>query len=95
MAGTGHESGGSAADLRDKASQVGENLRDIGGQVRDAARDKYAQLSDEARAFYDQGREMAHDWEEGLEGYVRAKPLQAVLIAAGVGVLLGVLWKRR
>jgi ElaB/YqjD/DUF883 family membrane-anchored ribosome-binding protein len=80
--------------LRDKASQVGENLRDLGGQVRDAARDKYSQLNDEARAFYDQGREMAHDWEEGLEGYVRDKPLQAVLIAAGVGLLLGVLWKR-
>ena len=38
--------------------------------------------------------QLAHEWEEGIESYVREKPLQAVLIAAGVGLLLGALWKR-
>ena len=94
MAATGNESGAGQADLRDKASQVGENIRDLGGQVREAAKEKYEELSGEARAFYDQGRGMAEEWEEGLESYVREKPLQAVLIAAGVGMLLGALWKR-
>jgi ElaB/YqjD/DUF883 family membrane-anchored ribosome-binding protein len=94
MGNTGEDSGPSQADLRDAASQVGENLRDLGGQVRDAARDKYEQVSGDARAFYDQGRDMAHEWEEGIESFVRDKPLQAVLIAAGVGLLLGTFWKR-
>jgi ElaB/YqjD/DUF883 family membrane-anchored ribosome-binding protein len=94
MAATGNESGASAADPRDKAAQVGENLRDLGGQVRDAAREKYAHLNEEARTYYEQGRDMAHDWEEGVEGYVREKPLRTVLIAAGVGFLLGMFWKR-
>ncbi len=94
MAGTGESSASDQADLRNKAAEVSENLRDLGGQVRNAARDKYEQLSGEARAYYDQGRDMAQEWEQGIESYVREKPLQAVLIAAGVGLLLGALWKR-
>jgi ElaB/YqjD/DUF883 family membrane-anchored ribosome-binding protein len=94
MAGTGESSGPDQADLRGKAAEVSENLRDLGGQVRDAARDKYEQLSGEAQAYYTQGRDMAQEWEQGIESYVREKPLQAVLIAAGVGLLLGALWKR-
>lgn len=87
--------GGSPTDqLRDKAGEVGQNLRDIGGQVRDAANEKYGQLRDQAVGYYNQGRETAQQWEQGLEDYVQEKPVQAILIAAGVGLLLGLLWKR-
>ncbi len=94
MSRMGDAGNASQADLRDKASEVGQNLRDLGGQVRDAAREKYDQLSDQAKNYYDQGREMAQDWEQTLESYVQEKPVQALLIAAGVGLLLGILWKR-
>ena len=86
--------GGQGGGLADQAQQVGQNLRDLGSQVRDQAREKYNQLSDQARDYYEQGRQKATEWEQGLEGYIQEKPLQAVLIAAGVGVLLGLLWKR-
>jgi ElaB/YqjD/DUF883 family membrane-anchored ribosome-binding protein len=86
--------GGQGQGLADQAQQVGQNLRDLGGQVRDQAREKYNELSDSAREYYDQGRQKAQEWEQGLESYIQEKPLQAVLIAAGVGVLLGLLWKR-
>lgn len=85
---------GGQGGLTDSATQVGENLRNLGGQVRDAATERYQQLRDQATNYYDQGRDRAREWEEGLESYVHEKPLQAVLIAAGVGVLLGLLWKR-
>jgi ElaB/YqjD/DUF883 family membrane-anchored ribosome-binding protein len=81
-------------NLGDQVEQAGQNLRDLGGQVRDAARDKYNELSDQAQDYYQQGRDKAHEWEEGIESYIQEKPLQSVLIAAGVGVLLGLLWKR-
>ena len=80
--------------VAETAQQVGQNLRDLGGQVRDAAREKYSQMTDQAQQYYEQGRQKAQEWEEGLESYIQEKPLQAVLIAAGVGVLLGLLWKR-
>jgi ElaB/YqjD/DUF883 family membrane-anchored ribosome-binding protein len=90
----GNQGQGGAAGLGEAATQVGQNLRDLGSQVRDVAGERYSQLRDQATEYYDQGRERAKEWEEGLESYVHEKPLQAVLIAAGVGVLLGLLWKR-
>ncbi|MDB5292673.1 MAG: hypothetical protein JWL69_3914 [Phycisphaerales bacterium] len=93
MSDTGN-AGNPAGRPAETAQQVGQNLRELGGQVRDAAREKYEQLSEQANQYYEQGREKAQEWEEGLESYVREKPIQSLLIAAGVGMLLGVLWKR-
>ena len=94
MGDTSNTGGQGQGGLAEQAQQVGQNLRDLGGQVRDQAREKYNQLSDQAQEYYEQGRQKAQEWEEGLESYIQEKPLQAVLIAAGVGVLLGLLWKR-
>ena len=82
------------AGLGQTATQVGENLREMGSQVRDAAREKYDQLRESATDYYSQGRDRAVEWEQNLESYIHEKPIQAVMIAAGVGVLLGLLWKR-
>ena len=86
---------GVGEQLRDAVSGVGENLRDMGSQARAAAEEKYQELREHASDYYEQGRDMAHDWEQTLEGYVQEKPLQSLLIAAGVGLLLGILWKRK
>jgi ElaB/YqjD/DUF883 family membrane-anchored ribosome-binding protein len=87
-------SGNQTANLNEAAQQVGQNLRDLGGQVREAAKEKYEQLTDQARSYYDEGRRAAQEWEQGFESFIQDKPMQAVLIAAGVGLLLGLLWKR-
>jgi len=83
-----------AQNVGDQAAEATQNLRDLGGQVRDAAREKYSQLSDQAQEYYGQGKQMAQEWEQGVESYIQEKPLQSVLIAAGIGVVLGLLWKR-
>ena len=85
---------GAANQMRDTAKQVQENLRNLGGQVRDAATEKYGQLRDQAADYYEQGRQRATEMEQSLEQYVQEKPIQSLLIAAGVGMLLGILWKR-
>lgn len=82
------------AGVKEKAQQATQNLRDLGNQVRDAASEKYNQFSEQARGYYSQGKEAAEHFEQSIEGYVQDKPIQALLIAAGVGLLLGVLWKR-
>jgi ElaB/YqjD/DUF883 family membrane-anchored ribosome-binding protein len=85
----------SATDqLKDSAQQVTQNLRNIGSQARDAANEKYSDLKQQANDYYDQGKDRAQQWEQGLEQYVQEKPIQSLLIAAGVGLVLGVLWKR-
>jgi ElaB/YqjD/DUF883 family membrane-anchored ribosome-binding protein len=85
----------SATDqLKDSAQQVTQNLRNIGAQARDAANEKFNDLKQQANEYYEGGRERAQEWEKTLEDYVQEKPIQSLLIAAGVGLVLGVLWKR-
>ncbi len=91
--GTTQQQGGQG-EMGETAAQVQENLRNLGGQVRDAATEKYGQLRDQATDYYEQGRQRATEMEQSLEQYVHEKPIQSLLIAAGVGMLLGVLWKR-
>jgi len=92
--GTGDAGQGEQGNISQAATQVGQNIREMGTQARDMASEKYNQLRDQAQDYYQQGRQRATEWEQGLESYVQEKPVQAVLIAAGVGVLLGLLWKR-
>ena len=90
----GAGSTGGQGDLKEAAAQVGQNLRDLGSQVRDTATQQYEQLREQATDYYQQGRERAMEMEQSLEQYVQEKPIQSLLIAAGVGMLLGMLWKR-
>ncbi len=95
MSDTSREKAESAAKgVRNAAAEVQQNLRDMGGQVRDAAREKYDELRETAGEYYEQGRQRAEEWEHSIESYVQEKPLQSLVIAAGVGLLLGLFWKR-
>jgi ElaB/YqjD/DUF883 family membrane-anchored ribosome-binding protein len=91
--GTGNQGAGQG-DLRQGAAQVGQQLRDMGTQMRDQAQEKFEQMRQQANEYYEQGRERAREIEQSLEQYVQEKPIQSLLIAAGVGMLLGILWKR-
>jgi ElaB/YqjD/DUF883 family membrane-anchored ribosome-binding protein len=91
----GNQGGASGqANLGETAAQVGENLRNLGSQVRDQATQQYDQLRQQAGDYYEQGRQRAMEYEQTLEQYVHEKPIQSLMIAAGVGMLLGILWKR-
>lgn len=84
----------SAEELKNRAADVQQNVREMGSQVRDAAQEKFNELRDSASEYYEQGRQRAQEWEQGLEEYVQDQPIKALLIAAGVGALLGFLWRR-
>jgi len=43
---------------------------------------------------YEQGRESLQDLNRTIEGQIRQRPIQALLVAGGIGVLLGFLWQR-
>lgn len=89
------QSGSVGQQMRENAAQLQQNLREMGSQVRDAASEKIGQLRDRASEYYEQGRRRAAEWEQNLESYVQEKPIQSLLIAAGVGMLLGIFWRRR
>jgi ElaB/YqjD/DUF883 family membrane-anchored ribosome-binding protein len=77
--------------LKATASQAGEKIQQARARAEESvrqAKERLAGLEDEALA---QARAVANDADK----YVREKPWQAVGIAAGIGLVLGLLIGRR
>jgi ElaB/YqjD/DUF883 family membrane-anchored ribosome-binding protein len=81
--------------LREHAAKAMEGLQQAGNEVRAAAHEQIDTLRDTASDCYEEGRKRIHEVGQTLEQRIRERPLSALLIAAGVGCLLGLLWKRR
>jgi ElaB/YqjD/DUF883 family membrane-anchored ribosome-binding protein len=95
-----------AADVVHKVREAGERLRDnvreVGGHVRDQVRDKVdhvrekvEHLREGAGEYIQSGKAKARELENDVENFVREKPLHALLLAAAIGLLIGLIWRRR
>jgi len=65
-----------------------------GTERRDQAQELIAQGKEIAAEYYEEGRNQVLAWQQQLETQVREKPLQSLLVAAGVGLLFGMLRRR-
>ncbi|TDI42627.1 MAG: DUF883 domain-containing protein [Acidobacteria bacterium] len=97
---------GSASPLRQQTDTIKEDIRELGNMAREVAQEK---LDDARQAaadavetgrqrateLYGQGREKAEELEEQVVDYVRKKPIKSMLIAGGVGLLLGMVLSSR
>ena len=83
------------AEFRDKAATLGHDVQELGKAGRELANDAVGILRDNASEYYQQGVKKAQSLEKNLETKIKENPLQALLIAAGVGFVLGAIWKRR
>ena len=75
-------------------TQVRDKAQEAGAQVRDKSQEIVRQGEDTASDYSQQGRQQLEAVENTLENSIRAKPLQSVLIAAGIGMFLGLLLKK-
>lgn len=86
------------AQVHELAQEIGMQVRDwaqdVGGQLKEGAQEAMRQVETSTSQFSAQGHEAVGQLEKTLEDYIRAKPLQSLLIAAGVGVVLGLLWRK-
>ncbi len=78
-----------------QARTVTRNHRKLNSTVRDAAQETVEQLRASAADCATAGREQVQQVERGFAQYVRDQPLKSILIAAGVGLVLGRFWLRR
>jgi ElaB/YqjD/DUF883 family membrane-anchored ribosome-binding protein len=78
------------AQQRTTGSEGTSPIQEVSAHVSETAR----QVGETASQYYDQGREQLEDVAQALEENIRAKPLQSVLLATGIGLLLGLLWKK-
>jgi ElaB/YqjD/DUF883 family membrane-anchored ribosome-binding protein len=81
--------------LGQQANEVLEDLQKMGGTIRDAAQEKLGQVGERAAECCEQGQDKIHGVACACEQFVRQRPLTSVLLAAGVGLLLGRFWLRR
>jgi ElaB/YqjD/DUF883 family membrane-anchored ribosome-binding protein len=63
-------------------------------EIRGQAQELISQGKEVAAEYYEEGRNQVLAWQQQLEYQVREKPLQSLLMAAGVGLLLGLLRRR-
>ncbi len=84
-----------SAQFREKATHLGRDVQELGRITRDIANDTMGVLKENAGEYYDQGIEKAKSMEQNLESRIRDNPLQALLIAVGLGFLVGMIFRRR
>ena len=77
------------------AQHVTEDLHKMGGTVSDAAQETLGQVREKAAESYAQAQDKIHGVACACEQYVCQQPLRAVLMAAGIGWLVGRFWKGR
>ena len=77
--------------LRATAAQTGDKVQEIRSRAEETVRNAKARLAGVEEQAIERARVLAGDADE----YVRGNPWQAVAIAAGAGLLIGLLMSRR
>ena len=77
--------------LRVTAAQTGDKVQEIRARAEETVRNAKARLGEVEEQALERAREFAGDADE----YVRGNPWQAVGIAAGIGLVIGMLMSRR
>lgn len=85
----------SAQAFRDKTGELGEDLSEMASIAVDAGRDQIGKLGNAATQNYSDAKEHLASWEGSMEAYVREHPIKSLLMAAGAGVVLSVVWRHR
>lgn len=81
------ERGGKAADeLADKAANFAERT---GEEIQRVAQN----VADQGREATEQFQEVAHNFKSAVDKSVKDQPLTTLAVAAGVGFVIGALWK--
>ncbi len=71
------------------------SLRRSAEKAERAIEGKLHAARDTAREYLERGKERAIAMEEGLESYIQDHPVRSILIAGGVGIVIGALMFRR
>ncbi|MFO0984435.1 MAG: hypothetical protein U1E76_22365 [Planctomycetota bacterium] len=83
-----------ADGIRSHVSDIGAEMRDLADAAKQTVSDTIEQVKEGAADSYAFGKEKAADLQKGVQSLVREQPVTALLVAAGVGLLVGLLWKR-
>jgi ElaB/YqjD/DUF883 family membrane-anchored ribosome-binding protein len=66
----------------------------VGSDIKSSAQEAMQQLGSSAAHLSEQGREVVGQLEKTLASSIRENPISSLLIAAGVGVMIGLLMRK-
>jgi ElaB/YqjD/DUF883 family membrane-anchored ribosome-binding protein len=75
--------------LKKRAKKVTKHFREMTDTAKDSVQKKLRHLGVNASRRYEQGRDKVQQAERNVEHFIEQLPLKSILIAAGVGVVLG------
>ncbi len=82
-------------EMKDELNDGKEGLKDMGAAAKQTAEQALASARETASEYLERGREQALELGHTVERQIRTQPMRAILIAAGVGFLLGACLMRR
>ena len=82
-------------DLASQVQQLAADLKALKDTAGRVATDKLRHARGVAADYVEGRKERASEVEDQLLEAVRADPLKGLLIAGGIGLLLGAIWSRR
>ena len=85
----------SAGQVGERASAMMHGAQETAADLGHRAQESFGAIKDAASEYIDQGREKAAALGRTVEGQVKEWPLSALLVATGVGLLIGVVLARR
>jgi ElaB/YqjD/DUF883 family membrane-anchored ribosome-binding protein len=83
------------AKVKERADQATAKVKEKADQVSTVARERYGVAAERARQGYDKARKDLDHLTQDVNEYVRDNPGKSVLIAAGVGFLIGLIFRGR
>ena len=81
-------------DNQDNLEASKARARAAAAEMRGAATDAARDIKDRAGAVADEWRGKAGDLHKNLETYVRENPTESILTALGVGLVVGLIFRR-
>jgi ElaB/YqjD/DUF883 family membrane-anchored ribosome-binding protein len=91
----GQGAGSASTKVREKAGQASTVVKEKAGQVSTVARERYGVAAERAKEGYEKARKDLDHLTQDVNEYVRDNPGKSVLIAAGVGFLIGLVFRGR
>ncbi len=85
----------SEVDMNEKFQEVQEAARRRASQAKEVAQEQYAVRSEQLKDGYSKVQDNMHHVSDDLGSFVRQNPGRAVLLAAGAGFLIGLLFRGR
>ncbi len=82
-------------DLKDKASRLKDHVGKTATLAKDVACEGIKSAKESASAMYQAGVDRAGEMRDSTVGFVRENPIKTVLLAVGVGAIVGLLLARR